>query len=84
MYENNKIKATDDGYLQEVNIETREIGRKIRIGQHPLNMVVTDDGKHGYISCGLSDRVDIIDLANMELIGKIDTAKAPHGLAFVD
>ncbi len=83
-YDTNEIKVLDDGYLQEVNIETRKVGRKLRIGQHPLNMLITNDGKQGYISCGLNDRVDIIDLVKMELIGKIDTARAPHGLAFVD
>jgi DNA-binding beta-propeller fold protein YncE len=82
-YENG-FYATDDGYLQEVNIQTNQIGRQVKTGKHPLNIIITKDGKQAYLSCGMSHRIDIIDLEKMEIIRKIDTALAPHGIAFVD
>ncbi len=69
------LKPTDDGYLQEVDIDTRKAGRQLKLGSYPLNMLITNNGKRAYISCGLSDRVEIIDLNKMEIIGKIDTGR---------
>ena len=74
----------DDGYLQEVNIETKQVGRQVKTGYNPLNIVITKDGKQAYISCCLSDRIDIIDLEKMEIIGKIETSPRPHGIIFDD
>lgn len=78
----NGLKSTNDGYLQEIDIHTRKIGRQLKLGYYPLNMIITNDGKYAYISCGLSDRIEIIDLNKMEIIGKIETGPLPHGLAF--
>jgi DNA-binding beta-propeller fold protein YncE len=76
--------SIDDGYLQEINIETKQIGRKVKTGKNPLNIIITKDGKRAYLSCGMSDRIDIIDLEKMTIIGKIDTSPSPHGIAFAE
>lgn len=74
----------DDGYLQEVNIQTKQIGRLIKTGKNPINMLITKDGKQIYLSCGMSHTIDIIDLDKMEIIRKISTSPAPHGIIFTD
>lgn len=78
------LKPTDNGYLQEVDIDTKKIGRKVKLGYYPLNMVIKNDGKRAYLSCALSDRIEIIDLNKMEIIGNINPGSLPHGLAFAD
>ena len=82
-YENG-FYPTDDGYLQEVNIETKQAGRIVKTSKNPLNRVITHDGKIAYVSCVMGASIDIIDLVEMEVIGKIDTSPSPHGIAFAE
>ena len=68
--------------MQEVNIDTKQVGRRVKTGKQPLNIVITEDGKLAYLSCGMSNRIDIIDLEKMEVIGNIGTSPGPHGIIF--
>ncbi|UJR19462.1 hypothetical protein I4U23_022593 [Adineta vaga] len=74
--------SVDQGFLQEINFETKNLGRKVQIGKNPINIIITKNGKLAFISCGMSHRIDIVDLDQMELIGNIQTSLSPHGLIF--
>ncbi len=80
-YENG-FHSIDDGYLQE--IKTKLTARRVKNGKNPLNIIITKDGKQAYLSCEMSHWIDVIDLNNMKIIGKIDTSPSPHCLAFAD
>ncbi|CAF0848252.1 unnamed protein product [Adineta steineri] len=82
-YENG-FYSTDNGYLQELNLETKQLGRRLRTGKNPIDIIITKNGKQAYVSCGMSHRIDIINLDSMTISGHIATSPSPHGIMLVD
>jgi DNA-binding beta-propeller fold protein YncE len=81
-YKGVDVRATHEGYIQEVFLTTRSMGRRVKVGKDPINMLVSKDGKRAYVSCILSKGVWVLDLDIMEVIDIIDTGRLPHGSAF--
>jgi DNA-binding beta-propeller fold protein YncE len=57
------------------------------VGLFPLTITSSPDGALGYVACVTSSTVDIIDLASMQRLNRLDIAKrgepGAHGLAYI-
>jgi YVTN family beta-propeller protein len=57
--------------------------KRIRTGRGAAGMQMQPDGSRVYVSCTPDDYVAVIDLATLEVTGRIDAGKQPDGLAWV-
>ena len=51
------------------------------IGESPFSVVISVDGKKGFVNNTLSHDVSVIDLASHKVVARIDTGKIPIVMA---
>src|SRR3990170_7435303 len=57
-----------------------ETAADIEIGRHPAHVVIDAQGKRAYATNSEDNNVLVIDVAQKQVIGEINTGKFPHGL----
>jgi len=91
----NRLKFTRDGQLVLVSdlgagelvvidAVRRSVLTRLPIGHGPTGILVAPDGRRAYVACSGDDRVAIVDLKSMAVVGTIATGKGPDGMAFVE
>jgi YVTN family beta-propeller protein len=53
------------------------------VGRGAAGIEVQPDGARAYVACTPDDYVAIIDLASLEVVGRISAGRQPDGLAWV-
>jgi YVTN family beta-propeller protein len=56
-------------------------GNPIPVGQVPLGIAITPDGKYAYVADYGSNTVDVIDLASQAVVATIPVGAEPYGVA---
>ena len=81
--QNNKwayVVAQDTDELLVVDLETKVVVTKIKVGQHPHTVILDQTGKKAYVSNEWSDYVSVIDLTLLEVVDVIPTGNGPAGI----
>ena len=72
--------AQDTDELLVVDIETRVVISKIKVGKHPHSVILDKAGNKAYVSNQWSDNVSIIDLEHLTIVASLQTGNGPSGL----
>ncbi|HTV57530.1 MAG TPA: YncE family protein [Verrucomicrobiae bacterium] len=89
----NRLKFTQDGKyalisdlqsddLTVLSVASRSVYKKIPLGSPSEGILIAPDGEHAYIALGPANAVDVIDLSNWTVSGKIQTGRGPDGMAW--
>jgi YVTN family beta-propeller protein len=89
----NRLKFTVDGKmalisnlggpdLVFVDVATRKIVKRLKIGTGAAGIVMQPDGARAFVACSRDDYVAVIDLKTMDVVGKIDAGGEPDGMAW--
>jgi YVTN family beta-propeller protein len=70
------------GDVAVVDVATRKVMKRINARGVPLGIQFSADGKHAYVSRTLVRRVDLIDMARLDVVGSVETGDGPDGLAW--
>jgi DNA-binding beta-propeller fold protein YncE len=90
----NRLKFTPDGRLLFVtthtgkdlivlDAHTRKVVKRIPIEQHGASGIqMQPDGARVFVACPRDHYVAVVDLARLEMVGKIDAGREPDGMAW--
>ena len=65
-----------------VDVATRKVVKRLKIGSGAAGIVMQPDGARAYVACTPDDYVAVIDLKSLEVTGQIDAGPEPDGLAW--
>ena len=65
-----------------VDVATRKIVKRLKIGTGAAGIVMQPDGARAFVACSPDDYVTVIDLKAMDVVGKIDAGGEPDGMAW--
>jgi YVTN family beta-propeller protein len=74
------VVAQDTDELLVVDLETKVVVTKIKVGKHPHTVILDKAGEKAYVSNEWSDEVSVIDLALLEVVDTIPTGNGPAGI----
>jgi YVTN family beta-propeller protein len=89
----NRVKFSPDGKLVLVsslgggdlvifNAASRQEIKRIKLGRGAAGILMEPGGAQAYVACSPDDKVDVIDLRNLEVLGNIQSGREPDGLAW--
>jgi PGF-pre-PGF domain-containing protein len=86
--EGGRVYVTDIGFgggnVSVVNTSTNTIIANVPVGNFPVEIAITPDGKHAYVTNNGDDTVSIVDLDANAGVGVINVGPSPWGIAMVD
>ncbi|MBS2531250.1 hypothetical protein KGQ20_00530 [Catenulispora sp. NF23] len=68
------------GYVQTLDVSSRELGPRIPVGRFPLNVTTSADSTTAYVSNYKDDTVSIVDLREMAVVTTAPVGEGPHGI----
>ncbi len=93
----NRLKFTPDGKrvlisglgagavgisLVVMDASTRKEVKQLNLGGGAAGILIIPDGSRAYVSVSTSDKVAVVDLKTLEVVGQISPGKQPDGLAW--
>jgi YVTN family beta-propeller protein len=92
----NRLKFTPDGRrvlvagqagangsaLTVIDAATRNIIKRIAVGRGAAGIVMQPDGARAFVACSPDNNVAVINLATLEVVGRIDAGGNPDGVAW--
>lgn len=69
-----------DGWLSKINLETMQQVATFPVGPGPVWTAVTQDGKTGYVSLSLTNKLVKLDLQTGKILGIAPTGRGPYGI----
>jgi len=76
------ISDPEAGELVIVDVASRAVRKRLRVGKDPEGTLVTPDGTRAYVALSGDNAVAVIDLQTLEITAKLQTGKDPDGLAW--
>jgi DNA-binding beta-propeller fold protein YncE len=71
------------GELVVVDLKTRKVARKVKLGKSVEGILVALDGKKAFVAVSGEGNVDVVDLGTWEVVGTISGIDDADGMAFV-
>jgi YVTN family beta-propeller protein len=93
----NRLKFTPDGKLALISglgagaagislvvmdASTRKEAKRLNLGGGAAGILITPDGSRAYVAVSTNDKVAVVDLKTLEVVGQISPGKQPDGLAW--
>ena len=93
----NRLKFTPDGKLALISglgagaagsslvvmdASTRKEVKQLNLGGGAAGILITPDGSRAYVAVSTNDKVAVVDLKTLEVVGQISPGKQPDGLAW--
>jgi len=72
--------AQDTDELLVVDLETRRVTKKIKVGKHPHSVILDKHSSRAYVSNQWSDNISVIDLNKLKIIDSLQTGNGPAGI----
>ena len=69
-----------DGWLSKINLETMQQVATFPVGPGPVWTAITQDGKTGYVSLSLTNKLVKLDLDTGKILGVAPTGRGPYGI----
>ena len=70
------------GAIEVIDLQTMQVARKIATQADPEEVIVTPDDKEAWMSSPATGSVAEIDLAQWELVHKVETGRNSDGIAW--
>ena len=64
-----------------IDPKTYQVVKDIKVSRRPRDMHFSADRSKLYVACGDDDVIDIIDVAKLEVVGKLATGPSPETFA---
>jgi YVTN family beta-propeller protein len=77
------ISDLDAGQLVVVDAASRKEVKRLPLGRMPEGILIPPDGATAYVAVAGEGLVAVVDLATLEVTGKIETGKGPDGMAWI-
>jgi YVTN family beta-propeller protein len=77
------ISDMGSGELVVVDLKTRKVARKVKLGKSVEGILVALDGKKAFVAVSGEGNVDVVDLGTWEVVGTISGIDDADGMAFV-
>jgi YVTN family beta-propeller protein len=71
-----------DSSLVIMDATTRKEVKQMKLGGGAAGILIAPDGGRAYVAVSTNDKVAVIDLKTLEVVGQIDAGKQPDGLAW--
>ncbi|MGP0019931.1 MAG: YncE family protein [Candidatus Sulfotelmatobacter sp.] len=71
-----------DSSLVVIDAATRKEVKQLNLGGGAAGILIAPDGSRAYVAVSTADRIAVVDLKTLEVIGQIDAGKQPDGLAW--
>ena len=71
-----------DTSLVVIDVATRKEVKQLSLGGGAAGILMAPDGSRAYVAVSSADKVAVVDLKTLEVIGQIDAGKQPDGLAW--
>jgi YVTN family beta-propeller protein len=65
-----------------MDASTRKEVKQLNLGGGAAGILVALDGSRAYVAVSTSDKVAVVDLKTLEVVGQIFAGKQPDGLAW--
>ncbi|WP_328610915.1 hypothetical protein OG943_17890 [Amycolatopsis sp. NBC_00345] len=72
------------GFVQVLDLASRELGPRIPVGRFPLNVTTNAEGTTAYVCDYKDNTVSVVDLDEMAVTGTMPVGEGPHGIACLD
>ena len=69
-----------DGWVSKINAETMQEVAAFPVGPGPVWIVITQDGKTGYVTLGPTNKLVKLDLERGRILGIAPTGRGPYGI----
>jgi DNA-binding beta-propeller fold protein YncE len=69
-----------DGWLSKINADTMQQVATFPVGPGPVWTAITQDGKTGYVSLSLTNKLVKLDLQTGKILGVAPTGRGPYGI----
>jgi DNA-binding beta-propeller fold protein YncE len=69
-----------DGWLSKINLDTMQQVATFPVGPGPVWTAITQDGKTGYVSLSLTNKLLKLDLDTGKILGVAPTGRGPYGI----
>jgi len=73
---------TGDSSLVVMDSSTRKEVKQLNLGGGAAGILIAPGGSRAYVAVSTNDKVAVLDLKTLEVIGHIDAGKQPDGLAW--
>jgi YVTN family beta-propeller protein len=71
-----------DSSLVVMDATTRKEVKQLNLGGGAAGILIAPDGARAYVAVSTNDKVAVIDLKTLEVVGQIEAGKQPDGLAW--
>ena len=72
-----------DSSLVVMDASTRKEVKQLSLGGGAAGILIAPDGSRAYVAVSTNDKVAVVDLKTLEVVGQISAGKQPDGLAWV-
>jgi YVTN family beta-propeller protein len=71
-----------DASLVVLDATTRKEVKQLNLGGGAAGILIAPDGSRAYVAVSTADKIAVIDLKTLEVVGEISAGKQPDGLAW--
>jgi len=71
-----------DTSLAVIDASTRKEVKQLKLGGGAAGILIAPDGSRAYVAVSTGDKIAVVDLKTLEVVGQIDAGKQPDGLAW--
>ena len=77
------ISDLGSGDVVFVDVPSRKVTKRLKVGKNAEGILIPPEGSKAYVAAAADNKVVIIDLKRLEVVGEIATGKGPDGMAWV-
>jgi YVTN family beta-propeller protein len=74
--------ASGDASLVVMDTSTHKEIRRLNLGGGAAGILIAPDGSRAYVAVSRADKIAVVDLKTLEVVGQIDAGRQPDGLAW--
>ncbi len=71
-----------DASLVVLDASTHKEVKQLNLGGGAAGILIAPDGSRAYVAVSTADKIAVVDLKTLEVVGQIDAGKQPDGLAW--
>ena len=71
-----------DSSLVVIDVSTRKEVKQLKLGGGAAGILIDPDGSRAYVAVSTADKIAVVDLKTLEIVGQISAGKQPDGLAW--
>jgi len=76
------VSSAQSGELIVLDAATRKELKRIAVGEVPVGILITPDGKRAFVATMQTGQVTAVNLDDLSVIKKIEPGQGPDGLAW--